>query len=54
MVGRHVTLDLFREIRSRLYQAEPEEAKTILQAFHKACGGRFLVNVVKLLRVYGG
>ncbi len=30
MVGRHVTLDLFREIPSRLYQAEAEEARTIL------------------------
>ena len=34
--------------------AVPGGLWTILPALHGAGGGRFMVNVVKLLRVYGG
>ena len=36
--------------RAELYQVRHGD----LQALHGDCGGRFMVNVVKLLRVYGG
>jgi hypothetical protein len=38
----------------RLYQAESEVTETIPPGFTAQVVERFLVNVVKLLRVYGG
>jgi hypothetical protein len=49
-----MTKDLSVISLPRLYQAESEVAETIPPGFTAQVVERFLVNVVKLLRVYGG